>query len=364
MKTESEEKKNPDFPEKKEESEEKKNLDFTDKKEESEEKKNPDFQEKKEESEEKKNLLSSDDTIIRKKRYKDKKRKNKKADKNSESHHEKKEKKQLPWPLQVMYGIIMWICLLIDFIYPYHYLKNVIAFAQSSTEEASKDVEAAEAKKGTYCTLKSNSLDGVGVYADAGDTTQIAYVPEGKCLQLLSNTIVDGKEWAQIDYCGINGWLPMEQLHFISQEAEYIQVGSKVYMNSFTELGMKGYAEASTSSEVVKEGIKYGEEYEIQVLENGWGQVTSGDQTFWINMYHMGSYNTKTWKVQTLSSSKEINLREEANEEAKSLGKVPEDTIFTIEHFQNGWGQVEYEGNTGWVMLHYMIPVEETSSED
>lgn len=292
--------------------------------------------------------------MIRKRKYK-----KQITEESSVSNKEEKKKKPLPWPLQVLYGILALVCLAFVFAYPYHYLKDVIAFAQPSSPDNGSSVKS-EAKVGTYCTIKSNSLDGIPVYDKPGDMVQKAFVPEGKCLQFLSNELASGKEWAHVDYCGIDAWMPMEQIRFISEEERYIRVGSIVYTNSLTELGVKGYAEADVKSEEVEDSIIYGSEYEILALDHGWGQVKDEGRSFWINMYHMGSYEAKRWKVQTLSESGQINLREDPDQDSHSLGKIPEDTEFTIETFENGWGRVEYDGLTGWVMLHYMIPIDES----
>lgn len=213
-------------------------------------------------------------------------------------------------------------------------------------------------RTGTWCTLKSNSLDGVPMYPMAGETFQSGLLPEGKCCQLMDTQSEEGEIWAQVSYCGQSGWLKLKNLHFISEDACYIKKGDMIYINAITEKGIKGYGEPSVSSQVIAEHILYGTEYVIQELENGWGLVQADGKEFWINMYHAGSYPTTAWKVETLSSAAEINLREKPDEEAKSLGKVPEDTAITVEKFKNGWGKIQHAGQEGWVMLHYLTPIE------
>lgn len=211
---------------------------------------------------------------------------------------------------------------------------------------------------GTWCTLKSNSLDGVPIYPMAGETFQSGLLPEGKCCQLMDTQVVEGEIWAQVSYCGQSGWLELTKLHYISSEECYIKQGDIVYMNALSEKGINGYAEPSGTAEKVAEAIRYGTEFQVAACQDGWGLVQMDGKEFWLNMYHMGSYPTITWKVETLSSAAEINLREKPDEEAKSLGKVPEDTIITVEKFKNGWGKIQYNGQKGWVMLHYLTPVE------
>lgn len=225
---------------------------------------------------------------------------------------------------------------------------------KSLAQNASKPIRA-----GTWCTLKSNSLDGVPIYPEAGETFQSGLLPEGKCCELIRTEEADGKVWAEVSYCGQSGWLKLDQLHYISENTYYIRPGDTVYVNALTEKGIKAYKTPSSSSEIAEEGIVYGREFIVQELQDGWGKVQTDSGEFWLNMYHMGSYPVKSWRVETLSSAAEINLREKPDEEAKSLCKVPENTVVTVERFKNGWGKIQYEGQEGWVMLHYLTPAEE-----
>ncbi len=267
-----------------------------------------------------------------------------------------KARKELPLYLQVIYGLVALACLGFCFVYPSHYLHHMIA--QASELPADSEGDAVKAPLGTYCTLKSNSLDGVPVFGDPGTTTQTGFIPEGKYVQLLDNRQVDGKDWAQIDYCGITAWIPMKQLHFINDGDNYIKVGSRIYMNSITEKGIDLYTEPSPKADVAESGILYGTEFTVLKLKNGWAQVEHEGQKCWINMFHMGSYGNRHWKVETLSKAQAINLRKEPDGDAGLYCKVPENQELEIKEFQKGWGLVDYEDYTGWVMLHYLIPVE------
>ena len=177
-------------------------------------------------------------------------------------------------------------------------------------------------------------------------------------MQLLDSSVVNGKEWAQIDYCQITAWIPMKQLHFINVGEDYIKIGSRIYMNSITEKGIDLYSAPSPQAEVVASGIRYGTEFTVLDLKEGWAQVDHEGTLCWINMFHMGSYGSRHWKVLTLSKAQAINLRKEPSEDAGLYCKVPEYQELEIKEFKDGWGLVDYEGYQGWVMLHYLIPVE------
>lgn len=259
--------------------------------------------------------------------------------------------------LNIIWSFAGVFCLVAAFWGTFQYMNKQNLMSGSTAREERQVLEETD-MSGTYCTLKSNSLDGVPVYAEPGETSQTGFLPEGKCCQILKKRKVDGKNWAQVSYCGLTGWMKMKNLHFISEEELFIKEGATVYMNALSEKGIKGYSEPTVSSEVVVKGITYGTEYKVLQMDNGWGQVQGAEGTiFWINMYHMGSYPANRWMVETLSSAREINLRQEPGEKEKMLGKVPEDTRVIISEYYNGWGKIQYNGMEGWVMLHYLTPV-------
>lgn len=259
--------------------------------------------------------------------------------------------------LKMIWNFAGVFCLLIAFFGTFCYMKEK-GLISGKNSGAKEQVSQETNMKGTYCTLKSNSLDGVPIYPQPDATSQIGFFPEGKCCQILKTQKVEGKKWAQVSYCGLTGWLKMKKIHYISDEDWFIKEGTTVFVNALSEKGINGYLEPSVSSEIVEKGIKYGTEYVVLQLKDGWGQVQKVDGTrFWINMYHIGSYPGTRWTVETLSASREINLRQKPGEKERVLGKIPEDTRLDIFQYQNGWGKIQYNGQEGWVMLHYLTPV-------
>ncbi len=229
---------------------------------------------------------------------------------------------------------------------------------QKKTMTSTIDRESLKIKpyQSTFLAKKSNSLDGVPFYKEPGGTEQGGLFPEGKCIEVKEYTTIHDTKWVHGNYCGLDGWLEEGFVRFISVEPLYILAGTKVYVNAMTEKGIKGYARPDMESDVVREGILYGEEYIVEELSRGWGRVRDQGKEFWINMYFVGSYPSEYWKVESLRSSKGINLRKEPDEHSKSLGKVPENQPVKILEFFRGWGKVVYEGQTGWLKLNYMSP--------
>lgn len=248
------------------------------------------------------------------------------------------------------------LCLVAVFVFSFFYMRSwrQKAFGQESAQET-----AAAESNGTWCTIKSNSLDGIPVYDEAGGSVQTGTIPEGKCCHVTENVSHAGKRWMHIEYAGFSGWVPKSRLRFIAKDFLGIQKGSEIYINASTEKGIKAYDRPNIQGEVVADGILYGEEFTVLAVKDGWGKVELKDETGWINLYYAGCYlpsEQVCWKVQTLSRAQAINLRESPGEGAKSLGKVPEKTKLVIETYENGWGKTSYEGQSGWVMLSYLAP--------
>ena len=237
------------------------------------------------------------------------------------------------------------------------YMKNHdLIQKKAMTSKAENHSLVIKPYQSTFLAKKSNSLDGVPFYKEPGGTEQGGLFPEGKCIEVMEYTTIQDNKWVHAAYCGLDGWLEERFVRYISVELLYIRTGTKVYVNAMTEKGIKGYARPDMGSEVVREGILYGKEFIVEELSRGWGRVTDQGKSFWINMYFMGSYPSEYWKVESLRSSKGINLRKEPDEHAKSRGKVPENQPVKILEFSQGWGRVVYEGQTGWLMLNYMSP--------
>ncbi|MBR0409380.1 MAG: SH3 domain-containing protein [Eubacterium sp.] len=232
-----------------------------------------------------------------------------------------------------------------------HNLIRHRAFAPESRDNL--EIRACE---GTVLATKSNALDGVPFYTEPGSTEMAGRFPEGKCIQSKEYTEINGCKWIHAVYCGLDGWLEESFTRPISRDARYIRKGTRVYVNALTEKGIKGYAKPDMESQIVREGLLYGDEFTIEALSDGWGRVTDRGETFWIFMYFMGSYPSEYWKIESLASSGGINLRKEPDKSSKSLGKVPENQPVKVLEFHRGWGCVDYRGQRGWLCLAYMSP--------
>ncbi len=274
------------------------------------------------------------------------------------SGKDRKEKKPVPGIFSLLWSLLGVLALVAACLGTWQYMKEHNMVQRRTVTGGQADLEKLDVEPypGTLLAKKSNSLDGVPFYSGPGSSEQTGLFPEGKCIQVTEFTELDGLRWVHASYCGLDGWLSDKYVLVLTREAIYIKPGTLVYVNAMTEKGIQGYARPDMASEVVRSGLLYGEEFTVEELDHGWGRVTDQGETFWINMYFMGSYPSEYWKVESLRSSEGINLRQEPDEHSKSLGKVPENQEVLVLEFHKGWGRVEYGGLSGWLKLSYMSP--------
>ena len=252
---------------------------------------------------------------------------------------------------------IAFICLILVFFFTFFYLKN---WQKDKIEERQKTSTVwRERKRGTWCTIKSNSLDGIPLYNEAGGNVAIGSLPEGKLCNLIESTKKERKEWGKVEYAGLTGWVQMSYLNYIYPQDISINKGSWIYINVSTEKGIRIYKDSRVNSDVQAEGIFYGTEFNVKEVNNGWGKVSYNKKEGWLNLYYAGCYPERkkaAWKVETLSRVQQINFREKPGENQRSIAKIPENTYLEMSEFKNGWGKTEFKGQEGWVKLSYLTP--------
>ena len=86
--------------------------------------------------------------------------------------------------LTIIWNLTGVLCLIIAFWATYRYMRGLDLMDSPSSEKEQQVVKEKE-MRGTYCTLKSNSLDGVPIYAEPGETAQIGFIPGEKSLSIV-----------------------------------------------------------------------------------------------------------------------------------------------------------------------------------
>lgn len=94
-----------------------------------------------------------------------------------------------------------------------------------------------------------------------------------------------------------------------------------------------------------------------EALGNAEASETSGDST-------SGTSDTSASGVTALKANDVVNVRASASEDADVLGQtVSGDTYTLIEEQDDGWSQIEFDGQTGYVKTEYFTEVTSDSSE-
>ena len=244
-------------------------------------------------------------------------------------------RKVMPKLYKKLIDIIALLCLAAVFLFTFSYLKSW--WTEEIGEKRQEQNIWKEKRTGTWCTIKSNSLDGVPIYDEAGGSVPTGSLPEGKLCELTDSTLKEGKKWGKVKYAGLSGWMKMSYLKYICQESISIQEDSQIYINVSTVKGIRMYQEPDVTFDAVLKGIPYGAEFIVQETRDGWGKVSNNGRTGWINLYYAGCYpesSKAAWKVETLSSAQQINFREKPGEDQRSIAKVPENTYLEMKEFK------------------------------
>ncbi|MBR4289489.1 MAG: SH3 domain-containing protein [Oscillospiraceae bacterium] len=97
--------------------------------------------------------------------------------------------------------------------------------------------------------------------------------------------------------------------------------------------------------------IRLGETYPYYQRSNGWIRLQKG----WVNANYMDlEYAIEPGTVGTINTG-ELNVREKADSDSKSLATVKKGDEVTILEVDGIWGKIEYEtGKFGWINLDYV----------
>ena len=211
-------------------------------------------------------------------------------------------------------------------------------------------------KNATYVTYKSKDYDKMWVYKEPDGQQKAFKIREALPCKVTGTTDFGGETWYQIEYCGLTGFIQSEYLRYVSGEDYSFSVdgtlGNKVYVN---EDKIKLHTKPKQKSKIAAEGIPYGKEFKIKSIKNGWREVSYREKTMYIDMTVVSWYLPSCYQVEICNGkSTEVNLRKKPNEDSKSKAKIPAGYVFAVmENYKNGWGQVTYNGQKGWVKLKY-----------
>lgn len=238
--------------------------------------------------------------------------------------------------------------------------------AAENTMEEEKPIQSDSDEESTLEDGEEKNIAPLGLYV-IDDQNEMVMVEafdtgdfEGELQNNLLVVLVEQKSmndelWDKIDYYGLTGWIRDSSLRKVSEDIGLITSTDKAYIYTQLDNEVYMYSEPSDSSDQVK-GLVYGNELILSEVENGWGKVTSENETGWIDMKNVSIYlNENPYFVNVVPGTR-INMRAEPDVESGVVGRVESGSVFIVKDFRNGWGMIELDSQSGWVMLRYMTP--------
>ncbi len=155
--------------------------------------------------------------------------------------------------------------------------------------------------------------------------------------------------WAHTDYYGIRGWFewPADSLKIYSRNDITGSVGSTVgFVSDESTVKLYDKPDVSSSFNIVTNTEP---SYQLEDVDNGWGQITIQDKTGWVEMSDLVVYAENA--IYMTGPDAEQNLLVDTNQEAGVLTVVPANTLLYVETLSDGYGKTAYEEYTGWILM-------------
>lgn len=186
----------------------------------------------------------------------------------------------MPKLYKKLIDIIALLCLAAVFLFTFSYLKSW--WMEEIGEKRQEQNIWKEKRTGTWCTIKSNSLDGVPIYDEAGGSVPIGSLPEGKLCELTDSTIKEGKKWGKVKYAGLSGWI---NLYYAGCYPESSKAAWKVEtLSSAQQINFREKpGEDQRSIAKVPENTYL----EMKEFKNGWGRTEYGGQEGWVKLSYL-----------------------------------------------------------------------------
>ncbi len=204
------------------------------------------------------------------------------------------------------------------------------------------------------------------------DSLKLTSIPKGTIIYI--SEVKDG--WGKTRYNGLDGWVAMNYLTFVSDSDIATDTGSGESNNPgnytvTTNGGNLILRDAPSASGKQLALIPNGTVLTITEIKDGYGKTRYNGIDGWVSMSYLragGStgddkgYALGNYKV--VLSSGNLNLREEPNVSARVIESIPNGTALVITEVRNGWGKTTYNGKTGWVSMAYLVFVPSDDNSD
>lgn len=224
--------------------------------------------------------------------------------------------------------------------------KRVVENTQSVVSSQKTDDTA-----GTYVLTADTDLR---AQPDSNSETVGRRIPDNSFVYVMETD--ESGNWRKVWCFGMEGWMPANAMNYFSSENNSVQVGSFCYVNTSP-------GNASSVLEMRKEpqdtadvlgNFWYGAEFYIESIKDGWGKVSYGGETGWVDLGKVSTYIENGYYYVIADSG--LKMRSEPDTSAESVGKLNAGDVVQAEEFQKGWAKITHNGTSGWVALKYMNP--------
>lgn len=163
---------------------------------------------------------------------------------------------------------------------------------------------------------------------------------------------------AYVRFAAVSGWVNLDELSWISAEDYSISVGDTCYVHKRDSEGMNLRQEASSSSSSIGT-LYYGTEITIDGFDGCWGKVNASGTEGWVLMQRIAKYVPELLYMTDSLDDSYVEMKVGMDQESETVATIPNGTTMEIVSYEAGWGEVEYEGESGFVQMCHMTPVSE-----
>lgn len=221
--------------------------------------------------------------------------------------------------------------------------------------------------EGTYVTERVLGSRWTLAYEDLDNYEAVEDVPEAAQVYVLGEKVSGGSVFYEIEYFGQKRYVKASSLRCVSKNRRTFSVtGSEeqdiVYVNSEKGIYLHYEKKDSKTSRTTDKVIPYGTELVIKKIVDGWGLTEHNGEPCWVNMSWVGYYQgiqKVEVEIDLVPGEEYLELKKEPDEDSRNISNIPEGTILTPSSYKNGWANVTYKGDNGWIKLLYTTPCQD-----
>ena len=167
---------------------------------------------------------------------------------------------------------------------------------------------------------------------------------------------VTGKNgsWYKVKYEGKKAFVYADYLTFITEESGSTNSNGFEEREMTTTVGVNFRSGPSTDSKIIG-GFAKGTVVTAIGAENGWYKVRhNGTEGYVSDAYLIDGKVNYAAEGETLTTTAAVNLRTSGSTSARVILTIPKGSKVKVNSSENGWYNVEYDGQAGFVYAQYV----------